>query len=360
MEQSEGLSILTAKQSSTKNLKKSRIIPKEILERIKKNIFLKKEVISVFIKEYLTINQLERITSRIEDKNNKSDNSNYILDKYGTDLIQIFKYYCSSGDFSNSVDLKPQNFYKLIRDSGLITSNNSLIDVNIDKNIEYIKLSNNDIDIIYFKMCNLFKKPSSVNNNDKKTSFIFKNDKPKQSRFSFTTFIKTIEVISQLILPNNEILEAIDIICQNNLMPLIKKTEKSFIDMSILKEKRRNKNLVNLCYLLHKTFLPIYNFYADSKTNLLSFEKFLKYYEYLIRFCTDFEIFPGLICKSKLYSFFTTISSYMTIHDKFGNESNKVDKYDTVDDNYFIDVLTLISSEIYKEKTLSSEEKVNM
>jgi hypothetical protein len=48
----------------------------------------------------------------------------------------------------------------------------------------------------------------------------------------------------------------------------------------------------------------------------------------------------------------------MTIHDKFGNELNKVDKYDTVDDNYFIDVLTLISSEIYKEKSLSSEEKV--
>jgi hypothetical protein len=65
MEQSEGLSILTAKQSSTKNLKKSRIIPKEILERIKKNIFLKKEVNLSFYKGIHNIKSTR--------KNNKQD-----------------------------------------------------------------------------------------------------------------------------------------------------------------------------------------------------------------------------------------------------------------------------------------------
>lgn len=190
-------------------------------------------------------------------------------------MIQIFKFYCSSNDFSHSVHLKLPNFYKLIRDSGLTTTNISVPESNVDKNIEYYRLSNNDIDIIFYKMCNIFEKSNSLNN--KNNSFSFKNDKPKQAKFSFTTFIRTIEIVSQLVLPNNQLLEAIEIICQNNLLPLLKKTEKTFIDMSILKEKRKNKNLVNLCYLLHKTFLPIYNFYADSKSTLLSFDKFLKY-----------------------------------------------------------------------------------
>ena len=49
MQDSEGFNKLTTKQSYTKNLKKSRILTKELLDKIKINLYRKREVNDFFI-----------------------------------------------------------------------------------------------------------------------------------------------------------------------------------------------------------------------------------------------------------------------------------------------------------------------
>lgn len=69
--------------------------------------------------------------------------------------------------------------------------------------------------------------------------------------------------------------------------------------MEILKDDK----IVELLGCVHKSMIPFFSFYADSKTELLSFEGFLK-------FCTDFEIFPDILSKPKIMRFFKTLSGF--------------------------------------------------
>ena len=75
----------------------------------------------------------------------------------------------------------------------------------------------------------------------------------------------------------------------------------------------------------------------------------------------DFEIFPDLIGKSKLYTLFLSLNLEKTNHDKF--ENNQTRNFDSLsnsfDEIHFVDLLILLSDDIYKNENYTSLEKVS-
>ena len=69
-----------------------------------------------------------------------------------------------------------------------------------------------------------------------------------------------------------------------------------------------------------------------------------------MNFCKDYEIFPSLMSKAKLNSFFIAISQYSQI----GNENNIL-----IEQSLFIDLLSLIALDIiYPQPEPNSIEKI--
>ena len=56
---------------------------------------------------------MNKSISKSSFDNKQIDHNDYIIDKYGKELHQIFNYYCSFGSFSNNQHLKSTNFTKL-------------------------------------------------------------------------------------------------------------------------------------------------------------------------------------------------------------------------------------------------------
>ena len=52
---------------------------------------------------------------------------------------------------------------------------------------------------------------------------------------------------------------------------------------------------------MHGVILPIYEVYANKRTNMMDFEAFM-------RFCSDFQIFPDVISKSDSYRIFMNLA----------------------------------------------------
>jgi hypothetical protein len=68
--------------------------------------------------------------------------------------------------------------------------------------------------------------------------------------------------------------------------------------MEILKDEL----MVEILGCVHKSILPYYGFYANTK-GLMTCEGFSK-------FCHDFGIFPDILSKSKIMRFFYTLSNF--------------------------------------------------
>lgn len=199
------------------------------------------------------------------------------MDKYGTELQQVFNYYSSFGSFSNTHFLKLINFTKLIKEAELLlkNKNNILNESDEMEKVEQYGIHIKDLELIIPKISN-YKNNLTANSNNASDLIEKRSSVDKQLKLDFKLFLKSIEILAQFIFPKKDTIEAIEFICFNHIIPLIKKSEKNNVDVSILKEKTTNNNLIDISNLLHRTFLPIYNFYADKKSSFLSFEMLLK------------------------------------------------------------------------------------
>jgi hypothetical protein len=88
---------------------------------------------------------------------------------------------------------------------------------------------------------------------------------------------------------------------------------------------------------VHKALLPYFMVYADRRSQLLSFENMLK-------FCTDFEIFPDILSKAQVINLFM---SQTKVTDKTKMK---------VDQTQFIETLARIANEITLD--ISMPEKI--
>ena len=216
---------------------------------------------------------MNKSISKSSFDNKQIDHNDYIIDKYGKELHQIFNYYCSFGSFSNNQHLKSTNFTKLIKESELVINykNNIINEPAEMESIEQNGIHFVDIDILLAKISNI------KNNFSKNNSKNSKNcDNSKNLKIDFNLFLKSIEICAQYVFPKKEIIEAIDFICLNHFIPLLKKSDKNQIDYSILDFKKTNNDLADIYNIIYKTFLPIYDFYAGKETFVLNFEKLLK------------------------------------------------------------------------------------
>ena len=88
--------------------------------------------------------------------------------------------------------------------------------------------------------------------------------------------------------------------------------------------------MIDLLQVVHKAFYPIFIYYTKDNEGLMSINNFMK-------FTKDFEIFPYLIGKVKLNSFFSGISQYSM----YGQKNDTL-----IEHSLFVDLIALMALEM--------------
>ena len=331
IELSEGFLNIQKKTNKTHNDKQSIIIQQELLDRISD------ELNEENTNEENNNNQSVFQSNIKKFENYEPEYSNYINEIYGNHLLNIFKGMCNFGDQFNYKNMKSKSFMKFLKDSNLVKIK--------DNNNFGLKL--NEIDTLFIKLSLInenLKNPTIKKSNEKRTTV--NNSK---AYINFETFLIGIEIISKLIYPNLETKEAIDKIINENIFPHtlnninIEKIKEIEDKIENLKDLQSSEDFIKLLEITHKSITPIFLYYTKDTNNYLSRENFLK-------FCKDYEIFPSLMSKAKLNSFFIAISQYSQI----GNENNIL-----IEQSLFIDLLSLIALDIiYPQPEPNSIEKI--
>ncbi len=331
IELSEGFLNIQKKTNKTHNDKQSIIIQQELLDRISD------ELNEENTNEENNNNQSVFQSNIKKFENYEPEYSNYINEIYGNHLLNIFKGMCNFGDQFNYKNMKSKSFMKFLKDSNLVKIK--------DNNNFGLKL--NEIDTLFIKLSLInenLKNPTIKKSNEKRTTV--NNSK---ANINFETFLIGIEIISKLIYPNLETKEAIDKIINENIFPHtlnninIEKIKEIEDKIENLKDLQSSEDFIKLLEITHKSITPIFLYYTKDTNNYLSRENFLK-------FCKDYEIFPSLMSKAKLNSFFIGISQYSQI----GNENNIL-----IEQSLFIDLLSLIALDIiYPQPEPNSIEKI--
>ena len=331
IELSEGFLNIQKKTNKTHNDKQSIIIQQELLDRISD------ELNEENTNEENNNNQSVFQSNIKKFENYEPEYSNYINEIYGNHLLNIFKGMCNFGDQFNYKNMKSKSFMKFLKDSNLVKIK--------DNNNFGLKL--NEIDTLFIKLSLInenLKNPTIKKSNEKRTTV--NNSK---ANINFETFLIGIEIISKLIYPNLETKEAIDKIINENIFPNtlnninIEKIKEIEDKIENLKDLQSSEDFIKLLEITHKSITPIFLYYTKDTNNYLSRENFLK-------FCKDYEIFPSLMSKAKLNSFFIAISQYSQI----GNENNIL-----IEQSLFIDLLSLIALDIiYPQPEPNSIEKI--
>ena len=316
------------KTNKTHNDKQSIIIQQELIDKINNELNGDEE----------NNNNKSMLQSSIKKfENYEPEYSNYINEVYGNHLLNIFKGMCNFGDQFNYKNMKSKSFMKFLKESNLIKT----------KENKNFGLEMNEIDTLFIKL-------SLLNQNIKNTYLGKINDSTttvnnSNAYIDFDTFIIGIEIISRFIYPNLEIKEAIDNIITQNILPNLinnPNIEKIIeVDDKIehLKELQNSEDFIKILEITHKSMTPIFKYYSKNTNNYLSRENFLK-------FCKDYEIFPSLISKAKLNSFFIGISQYSQI----GDDNNIL-----IEQSLFIDLLSLIALDIiYPQPEINPIEKI--
>jgi hypothetical protein len=327
IELSEGFTNMQKKTNKTHNDKQTVIIQQDLLDKI--NIELNGEI------NEETNNNKSTFQSNLKNfENYEPEYSNYINEIYGNHLLNIFKGMCNFGDQFNYKNMKSKSFMKFLKDSGLIKlkeNNNFGLEMNL-------------IDTLFIKLSLL---NSNLKTNEKENAIKTVNN--SKAFIEFDTFIIGIEIIARIIYPNLEIKDAIDKIINENIIPNninnvnIEKIREVDDKIEDLKDLQNSDEFIKILQVTHNTMTPIFNYYTKNTNNFLSRENFLK-------FCKDYEIFPSLMSKTKLNSFFIGISQYSLI----GDDNNIL-----IEQSLFIDLLSLIALDIiYPEPEPSPIEKI--
>ena len=324
IEQSEGFSNFTKNSNVTHNYKTTTIIPP--------NFKVKFELMNYDNEEKNTHNTIQDEKEEKIDIYKKLDAYepkyiNYINEVYGKDLLILFRTIVSFGDQFNFQYMKSKAFLKFLIDSNLVK----------DKNHNFgLKL--NDIDIFFIKMCLLMKNNEQnlniINNDihDYRSNYMTVN--VSNGEIDFPTFIISIEILARLLFANLNVKQAIDILVVDYILnnKELNNNKINEIEQKIdnLKELQNSQEMIDLLQVVHKAFYPIFIYYTKDNEGLMSNKNFMK-------FTKDFEIFPYLIGKVKLNSFFNGISQYSM----YGQKNNTL-----IEHSLFVDLIALMALEM--------------
>jgi len=178
MEFSKGFLNIQQKTSKTNSYKSSFIVSKDISDKIKSEIEnkineIKKENNIDLEKrdDYENIQRQKKL--RLSIKNNFKnifEHGNYIVDRYGAKLSDLFKNYCCFGDPLNTTWMKSNKFSKLLKDANLLILNSNNTAVNNNNNNP-----NTSVAAAESLATNLNKNSSNTNNNNNNKSSSSKN-----------------------------------------------------------------------------------------------------------------------------------------------------------------------------------------
>ena len=334
IEQSEGFSNFTKISNITHNYKTTTIIPPNFSSKLEMNNFEKEEKQN---QKNIKEEKEEKIDIYRKLDAYEPKYINYINEVYGKDLLNLYKTIVNFGDQFNFQYMKSKAFLKFLADSNLVK----------DKNHNFgLKL--NDIDIFFIKMCLMMKnneQNNSNNNSHKNNNSLTVN--VSCGEIDFPTFIISIEILSRLLLSNLPVKQAIDVLVVDYILnnKEINNNKINEIEEKIdnLKNLQNNEEMIELLQVVHKAFYPLFIYYTKETGGLMSNKNFFK-------FTKDFEIFPNLIGKAKLNSFFNGISQY----------SIYVQKGSTlIEHSLFVDLIALMALEMnYPEPEPSTIEKI--
>ena len=341
IEESEGFGNFTKIKNISHNYKTSSIIPPNfhIKFETKKEKDENKNLIEINME-----NDEEKIDINKNIEIYEPKYINYINEVYGKNLLNLYKTIVNFGDQFNFQYMKSKAFFKFLSDSNLIKNK---------QNNFGLKL--NDVDIFFIKMCILMKnnekyltnkKNPNSNKNLNLTNLTTVN--VSYGEIDYPTFIISIEILSRYLFNNLPAKQAIDKLIVEYILnnkELIKNNKINEIDEKIeaLKELQNNEEIISFLQIMHKAFYPLFSFYTKDTEGLMSLNTFMK-------FTKDFEIFPYLIGKAKLNSFFNAIAQYSSFIKK--NES-------FIEHSLFIDLIALMALDmIYPEPAPSPLEKM--
>ena len=341
IEESEGFGNFTKIKNISHNYKTSSIIPPNfhIKFETKKEKDKNKNLIEINME-----NDEEKIDINKNIEIYEPKYINYINEVYGKNLLNLYKTIVNFGDQFNFQYMKSKAFFKFLSDSNLIKNK---------QNNFGLKL--NDVDIFFIKMCILMKnnekyltnkKNPNSNKNLNLTNLTTVN--VSYGEIDYPTFIISIEILSRYLFNNLPAKQAIDKLIVEYILnnkELIKNNKINEIDEKIeaLKELQNNEEIISFLQIMHKAFYPLFSFYTKDTEGLMSLNTFMK-------FTKDFEIFPYLIGKAKLNSFFNAIAQYSSFIKK--NES-------FIEHSLFIDLIALMALDmIYPEPAPSPLEKM--
>jgi len=330
MEMSEGFINLEKKTNKTHSIKNATIITKSLLEKLQKQNRIYGNNNSLLFENNnnkennTTMNlfgprNLEEKRQSLMYNNNYlelCELSSYIQEKYGEDLLHIFKAFCSFGDPLNTKYLRTKMFTKLLVEANLIHA--ASIERNTSFRTSEIGLKFNDVDTIFIKLASL---PSNTIENQTKTtepfltsqgkrstvssnnnnisfnnqvnlqsdcslnySFYNSNNKKKTpinsyAKIDFETFIISIEVISRMLLPDLPAKKAVDyIICDHffrYLSEYVNKSKLSDSKIDCLRKMQSESDTTYTLQIAHKALLPVFKNYCD-KTGLMNYDQFMR------------------------------------------------------------------------------------
>ena len=344
IEQSEGLKNFQLKTHSTKSYEEALIIDTELLKQIKEDInYLTEEEREQINSKKLQEQIRQNLKNRILDKVSlfEPELTKYINDIYGNDLADLFKSYCNQGDPFNYNYMKSKQFLKFLIDSNLIIENKK-------KNLGF---EITEVDTLFIKLNLLQQRINKLNNFETKKKFstsidnidklFFKKinksmitSNNSKAYIDYNIFLIFIEIICYILFPDlnikNGVNKLINEFILNNKTENMNKIKEIEKKIEFLKNIQNNEEVVKALEITYNVITPLYNYYTKDTNGLLSKENFLN-------FCKDYEIFPYLISKSKLSSFFEEISLYSSYESKNNNI--------LIEQSLFIDLLTLMAFE---------------
>lgn len=237
--------------------------------------------------------------------------------------------------------MKAAKLVKMLQDCDLIHPcfiTNTKFTMDNSSSTEIVAISKVDVDIIFSKLSKV-----ATNNRARSASVHSRSqtdrEKHKYGRLDFKGFIRAIGFLSKKIFPDISTEEACTMLVENYLLKLIKTDREEKSNVNNLMELLKDNEIIEALSIINESIQYYYLEYADIHGSM-NFAAF-------IEFCKDFSIFPDLISKSRLLSYFRTLSSIYHQTKVISDESNAIDSNTEIIDQYLlVEALALISLEV--------------
>jgi len=183
-----------------------------------------------------------------------------------------------------------------------------------------------------------------------------------QNKLEYEGFLKALEMMASKLLPNAKTLgKAVTNILEKHVLKLEKEVDQvqkavGSQPLKLLVDLLQDTEMVEFLGVVHGSMMQYYKYYSDSR-GMMNIERF-------IQFCKDFEIFPRIVTKAKLCTFFNALAgvryqaeeteALRTMDSTDGNRGRNLKSKkaveqtedDLIDQHMFIEALALIALEI--------------